>query len=203
MDTQNTDFEPLQRAELSSPPNRRTFLSSVGVAGLVAALGAIKPTEAEALDRPTPLAVGSIKGFKVLRDEEFEIPGGKEHFLDQQITDTQGAVRVTRTHISRTDTEVSYEIHLDIAIQTYASGQDVQSQPSGTQKQSISVHGIKGEISGSVRNDHVTVTTVYADGTTSRQSSEVQVRLDNSDLSGLSREELFMEMGRRYAVGKP
>ena len=72
---------------------------------------------------------------------------------------------------------------LDATVQKYASGMDLEGAPASTTQQRITIFGVKGEVTGNVRNDRVTFTTVHADGSSAREQKMVPVRLDLSEFA--------------------
>jgi hypothetical protein len=172
----------------------------MGAMGLGAMLAALEPSKASAagLKPRSPMPLSSLSNLKVTRDETFDVPGGKEYFAEWQIADGKGATRKYITHHARVDTDKSYTMSTDVVIHTYDPGASLSGEPSARKEQHITVFAEKGEVMGSVRNDHVTVTIAHTDGSITRESSVSSVKLDNSDLAGMSTRDMIASFGQRF-----
>lgn len=190
----------LAAAGSPSEATRRGFLGGVGAIGLAAIAGAFSPASVQGAETGSsaPIRLSSIQNLTITRNETFEIPGGKEYFLEQRVSDDKGVVQKMLAHHTRVDSGVSYMMSTDVTIQVYGPGMNLDGSPASTNHQSVTVSAIKGEVSGSTRTDHMTVTTVYADGSTSRKSVEVPVRLDTEEFSGMTVQEIAQYIGEKF-----
>lgn len=200
--TDATPHPPAADPISASEASRRAFLTGLGTVGLGGLMACVTtPARAINAGASAPVKVDMIESTKTLRYDTLELPSGKEVFLDQQVTGANGVLMITRTHSVRTDTEVAYNMHLDITVLTFAPGKSVADAPDLSRTQSISIAGIKGDIVGPVRNDHMTVTVVHPDGTSSRFSQVTPVRMDLSQYDQLAPDVLMKMIGDHFLNG--
>lgn len=170
-----------------------------GAMGLGAAVSTLTLPKAQAaiLQSEVP-NLSSIGDLKVTRDEKFDVPGGKEQFVEWLACDGNGVTKKFLVHHTRIDADVSYTISTNVVIHTYSAGSSIDSKPVATSEQNITVYAVKGEVSGSVRNDHLTITTVHRDGSSSRLSQIVPVKLDNSEYADMDTATIIRSIGRQF-----
>ena len=195
-------FDP--DSSLHSANTRRAFLGGVGATSLGAILTCFSPAAQAATSVTNErLRIDTIKDAKTLSFETLPVPGGKEIFLDQQATGSNGVTMLTRGHTIRTDTEVAYTMHIDLTVQLFAPGASTTGTPDSTRTTNVSLSGIKGEVEGDIRRDHMTITIINPDGTSTRTSQEVPVRLDVSKYDDLTPEQLMRVMSEAHnSVGR-
>lgn len=183
-----------------SEASRRDFLSGMSALGFAAMAGVLSTGHAQGQETQANSAfrLSSIENLTITRNETFEIPGGKEYFLEQTVSDNKGVAQKMLAHHIRVDSDVSYMMSTDVTIQIYGPGMSLDGPPASTNHQSVTVSAIKGEVSGSTRTDHMTVTTIYADGSTARTSLEVPVRLDTTEFAGMTAEEIAKYVGEKF-----
>jgi hypothetical protein len=181
-------------------PSRRGFLGSIGAISLATMAGVLAPISAGGTtsEGSAPGRLASLAKLNLTREESFDVPGGKEVFLEWQAGDEKGVVQKFIVHHTRQDADVTYTMNTNVIVRTYGPGMDLQGKPASAKEQNVTVYGVKGEIVGSVRNDHVTITTVHQDGRTSRQSQVAQVRLESPEFAGTDTAAQIASIGRRF-----
>jgi hypothetical protein len=181
---------------------RRQFLGSLGAVGLASVAGASKVERAEAQLQPpnssVPQKLSSIANLKVNREQTLDVPNGKESFLEWEASDAVGARTKFIVHTTRIDVDETYTITTSIAAHKFAPGSDPNAEPISTTQQNTTAFGEKGETVGAVRNDVVTVTTVHEDGSSSRETRIIPVRLDLKEFEGLDFAAVASKVGSRY-----
>lgn len=201
--TNTTPHPPASDTISASEASRRAFLTGLGAAGLGGLMACVStPAHAVNTCASASVKVDTIESTKTLRYDTLEIPGGKEVFLDQQVTGANGVLMITNTHSVRTDTEVAYNMHVDITVLTFAPGKSVADAPDLSRTQSISIAGIKGEVEGNIRKDLMTITFLHEDGTSTRTSQEVPVRLDVSQYDDLTPDQSMRLMFEAHKTGR-
>lgn len=174
---------------------RRAFLGGIGAVSMGAFFTCLTPgASAESLGSNDRLRIDTVQDSKTLRYDTLTVPGGKEIFLDQQATGANGVTMLTRGHTIRTDTEVAYTMHIDLTIQLFAPGRSTTGTPDSSRTTNLTLSGIKGEVEGNIRRDHMTITFVNPDGTSTRMSQEVPVRMDVSQYDDLTPDQLMRVM---------
>lgn len=181
---------------------RRGFLGGMGALGFAAVAGMLNPEPAQAAKQSSEgntevPSLSSIAKLSVSRQDVFDVPGGKEYFYDWQASDEYGVTTKFTLHGSRTDSGTTYAATTDVTVRKFANGMDSDGVPASTVQQRTVVFGVKGETAGNVRNDKVVCTTINADGTSSRQESNVQVRLDLDRLAQQDFATQALRAGRR------
>ena len=192
--------EQKEQAKQSGTP-RRNFLSGVGAVGIAAVAGAVTTKPAGATPVPqvaVPPRLSSIDHLKVTREESFDVPNGKESFYEWQASDAQGVTTKFVFHHTRTDVGETYTLNTDITVLKFAAGADLSGPPTATSQQKLTAFGVKGEMVGNVRHDEVTMTTVHADGSSSRELRIVPVRLDLSEYAGQDLATILKSVGSRF-----
>lgn len=121
------------------------------------------------------MATGTLR---MIREETTPIEDGNAYAYEWEI-ERDGRTRHFTIAHRRTDTETTYALHTRVEIRTV--GGPVAQEPPNLQE--ITVDAIKGEIHveqdrGKVRRDFMTTTIVSNGGFTTRDSREVDVRLD-------------------------
>lgn len=148
-----------------------------------------------------PLRLSSLGKVNVIRDESFEVPGGKEHIVQYTVSDDQGITLRHSYNLTRIDGDGTYTTTSNFRIEEFSAGQTLQQQPSNTRTFQLTASGIKGEVIGDRRHDTVTTTMVAEDGTVQRQTQVVAVRLDLSEFAGLDTAALVTKMANIH-LGK-
>ena len=191
-------------AEANLPCNtRRAFLGSVGATSIGALFACLSPTAlAASSDRGEILRIDAIQECRTLRNDTIAVPGGKEVFLDQQAIGANGVTMLSRMHSIRTDTEVAYTMHADIVVLNFAPGSPQTGTPNSSRSMNLSLSGIKGEVEGNIRRDHVTITFMHEDGTSTRTSQEVPVQLDVSQYDDLTPDQSMRLMFEAHKTGR-
>jgi len=179
---------------------RRAFLGGIGALGLSAIAGSIAPQTAAAMVPATAQAsanLDSVASLEVTREQNLHVPGGQENFYEWQATDSRGATNKFLVHSSRVDSGNTYTISTDITIHKFAPGASPDSAPRRSTQQHITAFGTKGEVADGIRQDHVILTTVHSDGTSTREERTVPVRLDFSEFAGMDFAAIAASTGRR------
>jgi 2-phospho-L-lactate transferase/gluconeogenesis factor (CofD/UPF0052 family) len=148
-----------------------------------------------------PQKTFSTTGLTVLREENFDVPGGKEHFHEWQTAAANGVTKKFITHSFRIDGDGTYVTHSNLKIHTWAAGADLNGEPQSTTGHVINLYAVKGEVTGSVRHDRITMTMVQPDGQTMRQTLTVPVRLDLAELNDLDLAGTIARMGELFPSG--
>lgn len=186
--------------------NRRGFLGAFGAAGLAALSGGI-PEQANAstvsAQEPSNVNLSSLDDLKVTREENFEVPNGKETFLEWQVADkNKRIIKKFMTHHARVDADGTYTMTTDIKINTYKLEDGVTGIPISSNEQHATVFATKGEPIGSIREDRMIVTSIHNDGTTTRQVLTVPVRLDTSEFDDMNAATLIGKLGAMHLSGE-
>lgn len=188
---------------LQSPDTQRSLVGSMGATSMGALFACLSPSAlAASVSRDEVLRIDAIQECKTLRNDIIAVPGGKEVFLDQQAIGANGVTMLSRTHFIRTDTEVAYTMHTDIVVQNFAPGNPPTGTPNSSRSMNFSLSGIKGEVEGNIRRDHVTITFLHEDGTSTRTSQEVPVRLDVSQYDDLTPDQTMRLMFEAHKSGR-
>ncbi len=194
-----SDFQSPQQ----TPNTRRSFLGSIGATGMGALFACFSRTAlAASTAKDGGLQIDSIQETKTLRNDTIPVPGGKEVFLDQQAIGANGVTQLVRMHSIRTDTEVAYTMHADIVVQSFAPGNPPTGTPDASRTMNLSISGIKGEVEGNIRKDLMTITFLHEDGTSTRTSQEVPVRLDVSQYDDLTPDQSMRLMFEAHKSGR-
>lgn len=183
-----------------SGTDRRSFLGGAGVLGFAAMAGMLNSADAKAATPQTNASarLSSIDKLNVTRNETYDVPGGKEYFLDWQINDDKGVVKKVICHHTRLDSDVTYTMASNIVIHTFNPGMDINGSPASTKHQNVTVYAVKGEVVGPVRNDHVTITTIHRNGSSSRLSKIVPVRLEIPEFANMDIETMITNIGHKF-----
>jgi len=189
----------MDKVEGKDSNSRRDFLGSAGALGVAAIAGIlnIDPTQAGASalgSRPVKLA--SIANLTVKREEIFDVPGGKEYFYEWDAGDKSGSIKSFTVHGSRIETDTTYTVTTDVTVRAKGSVKAKNLSTSVAQQRTITF-GTKGAVSGDFRTDQVIVTTIRSDGTSTREESTVQVRLNFERVIHQSLHDHVLKAGRR------
>jgi hypothetical protein len=208
MENQDSEFAVQKEKPDTNPigtSDRRGFLGGLGVMGFAAMAGVLNATPADAAQvqsaSTAPVKLSSIGKVNVIRDETFEVPGGKEHILQYTVSDDKGITLRHSYNISRIDGNENYTTTSNFRVEEFAPGLSLQQQPSNTRTFQMTAYGVKGDVIGDRRHDTVTTTMVAEDGTVQRQTQVVRVRLDLSEFAGLDTAALVTKMGNIH-LGK-
>ncbi len=191
---------PTTNTALSGISNRRGFLEGLGFLGLAALTGTAGAEAHEnQIDAPSTPRLSSIGKVEVLRDEKFDIPGGKEHIMQYTVTDDKGVTERRFSSTARTEgSDQTYTVITNHRIEQFAAGQSLKGPATSTKAFQINVYGVKGYEMGDRRNDTITTTIIGPDGSVHRQTQVVPVRLDMSEFTGLSTAELITKVGNAH-----
>jgi hypothetical protein len=169
-----------ERPTKSDHVNRRNFLTAVSATGLVTAATLLSGGSSgaqEGADSGSVPRLASLDNLIVLREDTLPIPNGDEHFYEWQASDERGVSSSFLVHGWRTDSGDTYTVTTDVTVRRFPAGADTTKEPASTSSQRVVVFGVKGVVTGSIRQDRVITTTIEADGTTNRSEQTVRVRL--------------------------
>jgi hypothetical protein len=181
---------------------RREFLCGMGAVGLAAMSSAVNGNKAEAQIGGNPLSpppkLSSIAALNVTREQTLDVPNGKESFFEWEASDAEGVTTRFIVHTTRIDVGETYTVNTGVTVQTFARGVKPGGEPTSTTQQNMTAFGEKGEVEGALRHDTVTITTVHGDGSSSRETRIVPVRLDLSEYQGLDLAAVAAKIGSHY-----
>lgn len=191
---------PTTDTSLSGTPNRRGFLGGLGFLGLAALTGTASAEASQnQIDAAPAPRLSSMGEVDVLRDENFDIPGGKEYITQYTVTDDKGLTERRFSSTARTESsDQTYTVITNHRIEQFAPGQSLKGPATSTKTFQVNVYGVKGYVTGDRRNDTITTTIIGPDGTVHRQTQVIPVRLDMSEFTGLSTAELITKVGNAH-----
>ena len=187
-------------SQQNDSPGRRSFLGGMGALGVSVLAGLSATPAAHAAgqaDKSKACRLDSVGTIEVTREQQEEIPGGKEYFYEWKATDPKGAMNHFVVHSSRVDYDNHYVITTNITIHKFAPGTDPEATPDHTSKQSFTAYATRGEVVGNVRHDSMIMTTVHGNGETYREEKVIPVRLDLGDLASKSLSEMITIAGKQ------
>lgn len=176
---------------MTQEATRRDVLTGLAA---IAGLGII-PTQAMAQKPPAnaPLVLPPMK-VNLLNRSETPITNGTEYDVSWETTGSNGVKSLIKAHGRRTESGDTYNITASIGVSWWLNGEST-SEPTQWQSLFMSVvDGVKGEIDQAdpgYRNDTVTTTTTYGDGTTTKTvPTATRVLVNTAALNAMNLQEM-------------
>ena len=163
MDDEKIASSVPNQPQLESHTERRAFFKEAGLFGM----GAFLMPNSMALAQQPPPGVPVLQPpVKVdnFQNNENALSDGTETYLTYNSVGSNQVTSVNKFYSRRVENGPAYTVFCSCTVSWYPAGKSISESTPWFSTQSYVISGVKGEVSGNMRKDKVSITTIYGNG---------------------------------------